>query len=266
MLSMLRRSKLDTKTYSQRTYIVSSGDAFSARKAAEFEQEIHRRETETAAGKCDTASHAPIGKGLEPDKLAPMDGICSPSVRSSYVVVTVPRARNVHQSFLTTPFSTLHCLWESLRILQGRHPDQIRTLNPLRTPNVGRKGEHVTHSSTPTTSAVEYPGVILTNGPGTAVCVIVAAHLLRIINDFLPIICLRLLGIRPRQDPNSMSTLNTRYLRTIFVESWARVTTLSLSGRIVLPLVDRFLVQWEHLEGYSSWLGGRAEYAGTLVC
>ena len=252
---MLRRSELDTKTYSQRTYIVSSGDAFSARKATEFEQEIQRRETETAAG-----------KELEPDKLAPMDGICSSSILSSYVVVTVSRARKVHQSFLTTPFSTLRCLWECLHILQGRHPAQIRTLRPLLTSNVGRKGEHGAYSLAPMTSAVEYPGVILTNGPGTAVCVVVAAHLLRILNDFLPIICLRFLGIRPRQDPNSMSILNTRYLRTIFVESWARVTTLSLSGRIVLPLVDRFLVQWEPLDGYSSWLGGSAEYAGTLVC
>ena len=36
-------------------------------------------------------------------------------------------------------------------------------------------------------------------------------------------------------------------MRSIYIESWARVRTLSLSGRILKPLVDRFLVQWPQL-------------------
>lgn len=32
--------------------------------------------------------------------------------------------------------------------------------------------------------------------------------------------------------------------RLIFIESLARVTSLSLSGRLVYPLADRFFVQW----------------------
>ena len=45
------------------------------------------------------------------------------------------------------------------------------------------------------------------------------------------------------------------------VRSFARVKTLSLSGKLLLRVVDRFLVQWEELEG----AGGRAEYWGILV-
>jgi beta-1,4-N-acetylglucosaminyltransferase len=49
-------------------------------------------------------------------------------------------------------------------------------------------------------------------------------------------------------------------MRTIYVESWARVRRLSLSGTILVGVVDRFLVQWEGLRGL-----GRAEYIGVLV-
>lgn len=49
--------------------------------------------------------------------------------------------------------------------------------------------------------------------------------------------------------------------RTIYVESFARVKSLSLSGRILYLVVDRFLVQWPLLkEKYS-----RAEFKGVLV-
>lgn len=33
--------------------------------------------------------------------------------------------------------------------------------------------------------------------------------------------------------------------KIIYVESWARVTSLSLSGKILRPLVDKFIVQWD---------------------
>lgn len=36
---MLRRMKLDPSTYTYRTYVVSSGDNFSAARAVEFETE-----------------------------------------------------------------------------------------------------------------------------------------------------------------------------------------------------------------------------------
>lgn len=49
-------------------------------------------------------------------------------------------------------------------------------------------------------------------------------------------------------------------MRTVYVESWARCRTLSLTGRLLDTLgVDRFLVQWEGLVDM-----GR-EFRGVLV-
>lgn len=51
-------------------------------------------------------------------------------------------------------------------------------------------------------------------------------------------------------------------MRTIYVESWARVKRPSLSGRIIVlcGLCDRVLVQWKELE-----IKGWGEYRGMLV-
>tara|TARA_B110001450_G_scaffold250548_1_gene269388 strand:- start:448 stop:963 length:516 start_codon:yes stop_codon:yes gene_type:complete len=46
--------------------------------------------------------------------------------------------------------------------------------------------------------------------------------------------------------------------RIIYIESFARVKTLSLTGKIVYPFVDRFIVQWPEL------IQGKAEYLGKL--
>ena len=45
------------------------------------------------------------------------------------------------------------------------------------------------------------------------------------------------------------------------MESFARVTALSLSGKILLYLADRFFVQWPALAHRYP----KAEYAGILV-
>lgn len=88
-----------------------------------------------------------------------------------------------------------------------------------------------------------YPDIILTNGPGTGVIVVLASMLLRFL-DFW-----------------AMGANKPGKMMTVYVESWARVRELSLSGKLLLKVVDRFLVQWPQLKG----LGGRAEYRGWLV-
>lgn len=65
------------------------------------------------------------------------------------------------------------------------------------------------------------PDLVLTNGPGTCVPVVAAGLLCRFVA-----------GARAA---------------TIYSESFARSENLSLSGRILYPLVDAFTVQWEHL-------------------
>ncbi|KAL2828710.1 oligosaccharide biosynthesis protein Alg14-like protein [Aspergillus cavernicola] len=216
MLSMLRRMQLDPIKYTYRTYIVSSGDSFSATKAVEFESTL-------------------VERGAAP---------------GSYTVVTVPRARRVHQSYFTAPFTTIQSFYSCLLVLRGLHSDQQALPAELPSP---------------------YPDIILTNGPATAVCVILAARLLRMYHY-----CLRLLfPARMHFHARSMAGATTHRsaplsdefrLRTIFVESWARVTTLSLSGKILLPFADRFLVQWPALGGKSAWKGmKKTEYVGFLV-
>ncbi|KAF2759652.1 oligosaccharide biosynthesis protein Alg14 like protein, partial [Pseudovirgaria hyperparasitica] len=156
MLTILR--DLDPSTYTNRTYVVGSGDAFSASHARKFEAQLEQR-------------HAKTG------------GTCT----WRYAIVTVPRARRVHQSLLTTPVSALQCLWCCLQLLRN--------------------------------AEAGYPDLILTNGPGTGVIVVLASLVLRLCN----------VGGASSQDK----------MRTLYIESWARVKSLSLSGRLLLRVVDR---------------------------
>lgn len=80
------------------------------------------------------------------------------------------------------------------------------------------------------------PHTILCNGPGTCAVVGAVAFALR-------------LGWPSRFEN-----------RVIYVESFARVETLSLSGKIMYVFADRFLVQWQQLG--SNW--PRCEYYGRL--
>ena len=66
------------------------------------------------------------------------------------------------------------------------------------------------------------PRVIVTCGPGTAVPLCYAAFFFSAI------------GVSPR-------------CRIVFVESFCRTRTLSLAGRLLLPVADRFFVQWPGL-------------------
>lgn len=205
MFYMLERMNFDPQVYTYRTYVVSSGDNFSADKAKDFE-----------------AQRVQNSQGIHNNR---------------YTIVTVPRARRVHQSYLTAPFSTLQCFWACLNVLRGLHPDQ----------------------KLPKEYSSLYPDLILTNGPATAVCVVAGAKLIRF---FLCLVqCTALCrGLR------TSAFTSAPKLRTIYIESWARVSSLSTSGVLLLPLVDRFLVQWPAQAGRRAWWGmKRTQYAGWLV-
>jgi UDP-N-acetylglucosamine:LPS N-acetylglucosamine transferase len=51
-------------------------------------------------------------------------------------------------------------------------------------------------------------------------------------------------------------------IKTIYIESWCRVENLSLTGRLVYPIVDEFWVQWPQL---LKTCGPKAEYHGAVV-
>lgn len=135
-------------------------------------------------------------------------------------IMVVPRAREIHQPLYTAPISSFWCMLGCLKALHRI-------------------------SATSTTSQ-QYPDAIITNGPATAVIMILASFLLKF------------LGSAPMWK-----------MQAIYVESWARVKTLSLSGKVLLWLgiCDRFLVQWE---GLANQLNGdnvrkRVEWKGSLV-
>ncbi|KAJ2891398.1 metalloprotease [Coemansia aciculifera] len=79
------------------------------------------------------------------------------------------------------------------------------------------------------------PDAVLCNGPGNCVVVCVVATIIRV--------------------------LGVKRIPIIYVESFARVKTLSLSGKIMYLLADRFIVQWpDLLRQYP-----RAEHVPNLV-
>jgi beta-1,4-N-acetylglucosaminyltransferase len=51
-------------------------------------------------------------------------------------------------------------------------------------------------------------------------------------------------------------------VKTIYVETWARVVQPSGTGKIVYPVADVFLVQWESL---LSKYGKKAKYEGAVI-
>jgi beta-1,4-N-acetylglucosaminyltransferase len=171
------------------------------------------------------------GKALEVERIiqskhaqafsAPTKAGETDSITGTWDIRTVPRARKIHQPLYTTPFSSLWCLIGCVRALYATA--QTSKIAPL-----------------------EYPDVIITNGPATAVMVILAAA------------ALKFFAVAPLWK-----------MKIIYVESWARVKTLSLSGKVLLRMgiCDSFLVQWESLAKTINGTGARrkVEWRGFLV-
>ncbi|XP_065072944.1 UDP-N-acetylglucosamine transferase subunit ALG14 homolog [Ochlerotatus camptorhynchus] len=82
------------------------------------------------------------------------------------------------------------------------------------------------------------PELILTNGPGTCVPICLVAFLAKLF--FI-----------------------NRNCKIVFVESFCRVKSLSLSGQILQWITDLFVVQWPGLAG-SDGAGRKKEYFGRL--
>eukprot|EP00960_Hanusia_phi_P034885 751344-Hanusia_phi.AAC.5 len=79
------------------------------------------------------------------------------------------------------------------------------------------------------------PDLVLCNGPGTCVPIAYSAYFFRV---FL-----------------------MQRSKIIFAESIARVKSLSLSGKLLYPIADEFVVQWEELLKRAP----RARYVGFLI-
>jgi beta-1,4-N-acetylglucosaminyltransferase len=121
---------------------------------------------------------------------------------SNYEIVAIPRSREVGQSFSSSIWTTLVATCYAMHAVLSFRPD-----------------------------------VVLTNGPGTACPIVIAALLGKLLGISSP-------GI-------------------VYIESIARVKHLSLTGKILyhLRLTDEFLVQWEELKTAHP----RAVNAGRLM-
>lgn len=134
---------LDWRDYTHRTWVVSSGDTVSASRAAEVEEEFaaYYASSSTPSSHPSTSDNAyekDIGKV------------------GSYDIHTVPRARRIHQSLLTTPLTSLSCLGSCLRLL----------CFPATSSSSGRPHD--------------LPDLILLNGPATATILVFASTLLKL--------------------------------------------------------------------------------------
>ncbi|KAG2364894.1 oligosaccharide biosynthesis protein Alg14-like protein [Suillus spraguei] len=190
-------SALDFVRYSPRTYIVSEGDALSARKALALE---HIKAIDHVFS--DVRN---ISKHFNPPDLTRL------KVQPQYKLLTIPRARRVHQPLLSTPPDAVKALLVCMYLVSVR---------PL-----FEKGG----------SRQPFVDLLILNGPGT--CVILCAAIL--LNRFIGL-------------PSP---------RVMYIESFARVKSLSLSGKLLYSFTDCFVVQWPDLVQP----GGRAVYRGCLV-
>ena len=135
------------------------------------------------------------------DSLSARKAIEYESGSTDYLIESIPRSREVGQSYLTSIWTVLHAWFYSIRLLY-------------------RYGSS---------------SIILCNGPGTGVPLCLTAIVLR--------------------------KLGYLAVKIMFIESLARVHSLSLSGRILYPFVDRFLIQWPYPKKHYP----HAEYYGILV-
>lgn len=123
-------SALPTERYTQRIYLLSSGDRFSLHKAQDLERTL-------SCGSTDK----PMAKTIQ-----------------------IPRARKVHQRFLTTPLtlarSVLFCI------------DHI-AIRPLLRKSVGSSDKRQSSKGI-------LADVLLMNGPGTCVPIVASVYLLRV--------------------------------------------------------------------------------------
>ena len=213
MLHMLRG--LDTFSYQHRSYVINSGDNLSAEKAIEFELYLE-----------------------EKARRAANDVVKRPAFYGSYDLTFVPRARQIHQSLLKTPWSAFLTFLSCLAVLRGRYLS-------LSSRNDGNPENFAVFPSA-LHSNLEYPDLIIANGPATATILIFTSYILRFL---------------------SMPGTSGK-MRSIYVESWARVQRLSLSGKLLslFGMCERIVVQWEELAAEArGWNWGRQEFIGALV-
>lgn len=170
MLMMMDDGFCDFARFHRR-YLVSSGDAMSENHLEDYEESLKSLCT---------------SQGTSP---------------GTYDTRTVTRARRVHQSLWSTP-------WTALLSILDIFP-------ALLVPPENEVGQRM-----------RYPSRVFSNGPATGFFVALAVHVLK-------------MGY----------VVPERCMKVIYVESWARISTLSLTGKLLLytGIADVFVTQHEEV-------------------
>ncbi|KAM7220238.1 glycosyltransferase [Rhypophila decipiens] len=156
-----------------RRYVITSGDSSSKGMAEKLEARISRAYPDGKAGTVD--------------------------------IFKIRRARDVHQSLLTAPWTCL---------VSAGHAISALTREPT-----SRSAKRFGYQ-------FKYPHVIVTNGPASGFIVSLVAHVLKV-----------------------FYLVPKNRLKVVYIESWARSRTLSLTGKLFLwtGIADKFCVQHERL-------------------
>lgn len=170
MLMMMDDGFCDLANFHRR-HLISSGDRMSLHHVRDYEEQLELL--------CSAAD-------------------ASPGTHDTRIVT---RARRVHQSLWTTPFTALVSLIDIFSVLLSPPANQV-----------GRR--------------LRYPTHVLSNGPATGFFVALAAHVLKVF-FIVPEDCMRF----------------------VYIESWARISTLSLTGKLLLHtgIADALYVQHQEL-------------------
>lgn len=179
---------------SSRTYVLATTDSNSEFKARSFEDNLQNlinsssKPSSSSKYRKKSARDSTMGETLDLTDNNP------------FQLCRIPRSRHVHQSWFSTPFTTVYSFVFCFALVWRERPD-----------------------------------VLLCNGPGTCIPLCISAWILNLF----------------------------RFMRCklIFVESFARVKNLSLSGKIMYRLADKFMIHWPALlKRYP-----KAEYIGKLL-
>jgi beta-1,4-N-acetylglucosaminyltransferase len=202
-------SALDLTRYAPRTYIISEGDTLSAKKAIALESHLKAAEaTSVAVSLCHTSAALSRRFSLSRSQNWPQG-------QQDYRILRIPRARRVHQSLLTVLPTFMHSLLACIHLV---------TISPL----LGRS-----------TFGAPFVDLVILNGPGTCVTLCAAIMLNKVSSRFSTE--LAIFNAFNCNDFDQLIGLPSP--KMIYVESFARVQSLSLSGRILRHVVDRYVLK-----------------------
>ena len=157
----------------------------------------------------------------------------------------------IHYCYASTDTTSL----SKLKSFEPLPPNKSTTFHPL--PRPREVGQSYVSSIVPTLLTVLHslrlylslrPELLLVNGPSTALPLVYVSFLHRLLVGWLP----RLPGSRPAPGETT---------KVVFVESFARVNTLSLTGKLAYPVADEFVVHWEELARKFR----KARYEGRII-